>query len=159
MLGRPEGVRRCTPEELLELVHAEDRAALQSAFQRGVDSQCRVEHELRLAPRDGTCRWVQLVAEPRRDAAGGVRGFTGTILDITARRRAEEQVREQLRELQRWHRVTLNREERVQALKQEVNELLARLGEDHRYAGPEALAALRGRVVERLAAGAAGAAP
>lgn len=40
---------------------------------------------------------------------------------------------EQLKELQRWHDITLGRENRVLELKQEVNELLARLNEQPRY--------------------------
>ncbi|MEW6236313.1 MAG: PAS domain S-box protein [Candidatus Omnitrophota bacterium] len=54
--------------------------------------------------------------------------------DIVERKRAEERIRMQLDELQRWHDVTLNREDRVQDLKREVNELMTRLGEPVRYA-------------------------
>lgn len=50
------------------------------------------------------------------------------------RRRAEEKIREQLHELQRWHEATLGREDRVLELKQEVNDLLAELGRPARYA-------------------------
>lgn len=39
----------------------------------------------------------------------------------------------QLHELQRWHEVMLDREDRVQELKREVNELAGRLGEAARY--------------------------
>jgi hypothetical protein len=40
---------------------------------------------------------------------------------------------EQLRELQRWHDVTLGRETRVLELKREVNELLAQAGLPPKY--------------------------
>jgi DNA-binding NtrC family response regulator len=40
------------------------------------------------------------------------------------RKRAAEEIQSQLQELQRWHEVMLNREERVLELKHEVNELL-----------------------------------
>jgi hypothetical protein len=49
-----------------------------------------------------------------------------------ARSHADE-IQRQLNELQRWHKVTLDREDRVQALKREVNELLVRLDEPIRY--------------------------
>lgn len=69
------------------------------------------------------------------------------IRDLTLRQRADrtiEQTNRQLRqmcddmnrkiaELQRWHDVTLDREERIMQLKTEVNELAARLGENPRY--------------------------
>jgi PAS domain S-box-containing protein len=53
--------------------------------------------------------------------------------DVTARKQAEEQIRSQLDELQRWQDVMLNREDRVQELKREVNELCRRVGETVRY--------------------------
>jgi len=63
--------------------------------------------------------------------------FIAIILDITERKRAEEKLKEQLEELQRWHSVTMGREERVQELKSEVNELLVRLEESIRYPSQE----------------------
>jgi PAS domain S-box-containing protein len=57
------------------------------------------------------------------------------VQDVTERKQAEEKIKQQLLELQRWHNVTLDREGRVRDLKQEVNELLKRLGEPGRYSG------------------------
>ena len=57
--------------------------------------------------------------------------------EVAERKRAEEKITRQLQELQRWYEVTLNREGRVLQLKQEVNELLALLGEPARYASQE----------------------
>ncbi len=53
--------------------------------------------------------------------------------DITERKKADEQIRKQVDELQRWYNVTLNREDRIMELKNEVNQLLARLKEPPRY--------------------------
>jgi PAS domain S-box-containing protein len=55
------------------------------------------------------------------------------VQDVTERKQAEEKIKQQLLELQRWHSVTLDREGRVMDLKQEVNGLLKRLGEPGRY--------------------------
>jgi PAS domain S-box-containing protein len=55
------------------------------------------------------------------------------VQDVTERKQAEEKIKQQLLELQRWHNVTLDREGRVRNLKLEVNELLKRLGEPDRY--------------------------
>lgn len=60
-----------------------------------------------------------------------------TLQDVSETYRAHAQLQEQLDELQRWQAVMLDREDRVLALKQEVNALLARLGEAPRYASPE----------------------
>lgn len=48
-------------------------------------------------------------------------------------KRADEEIREQLCELRRWHEATLGREDRILELKGEVNELLARLKLPPRY--------------------------
>jgi DNA-binding response OmpR family regulator len=58
--------------------------------------------------------------------------------EVVERTRVEEKLKEQLDELQRWHSVTLYREDRVRGLKREVNELLTRMGESIRYASEEA---------------------
>lgn len=53
------------------------------------------------------------------------------------RKKAEEQSKSQLEELKRWQAVMLGREDRVQELKREVNELCRRLGEPIRYPSQE----------------------
>ncbi len=53
--------------------------------------------------------------------------------EIEERTQAEVKLKDQMEELQRWHSVTLGREDRVRELKAEVNEILARLGEPLRY--------------------------
>jgi len=53
--------------------------------------------------------------------------------EIAARRQAEAAIAQQLDELRRWQEVMLDREDRVQELKHEVNQLAARLGETVKY--------------------------
>ena len=57
----------------------------------------------------------------------------GSLTDITERKLAEEKIRNQLEELQRWHAVMLDREDRVQELKREVNDLCHQIGQSVRY--------------------------
>lgn len=61
--------------------------------------------------------------------------------DITERKQAEGRIQSQLAELQRWQDVMLNREERVQELKREVNELCRGVREPVRYPSQAAPAA------------------
>lgn len=62
----------------------------------------------------------------------------GFFSDVTQRKRAEELTLRQLEELQRWQDVMLGREDRVQELKREVNELRRRLSEPAPYPSQEA---------------------
>jgi PAS domain S-box-containing protein len=55
------------------------------------------------------------------------------IRDITERKKDEEKIQHQLDELQRWQNMMLDREDRVQEIKGEVNDLCKRLGEPVRY--------------------------
>jgi PAS domain S-box-containing protein len=57
---------------------------------------------------------------------------------ITERKRSEQAIKAQLDELQRWHEITLGRENRVLDLKREVNALLAKLGQPARYGSVDA---------------------
>lgn len=58
-----------------------------------------------------------------------------TIRDISDRKQAEDKIHSQLNELLRWQNVMIDREERHLQLKQEINDLLSRLGEPPRYPG------------------------
>jgi PAS domain S-box-containing protein len=71
-------------------------------------------------------------------AIEGQSWILSSISDITDRKRAEEQIESQLGELRRWQVVMLDREDRVQELKREVNELCRRNGLTARYPSQEA---------------------
>ncbi|MBI5303974.1 MAG: response regulator [Chloroflexi bacterium] len=78
-------------------------------------------------------RYFQVSHSPIKTEMDEVIGVAVISQDLTERKHAEEKIKHQLNELQRWHDVTLNREGRVQELKHEVNQLCARLGEPLRY--------------------------
>lgn len=67
---------------------------------------------------------------------GGVLYRQKIVRDVSERRRDEAALAEQMAELRRWHGAALGREERVIALKSEVNELLGALGRPPRYGAP-----------------------
>jgi PAS domain S-box-containing protein len=82
-------------------------------------------------------RVIALKASPLVLPQQPVMGVVLVLEDITERKRAEEQIRQQLDELQRWYGVTLTRETRALDLKVEVNALLRRLNEPIRYPSVE----------------------
>ena len=78
---------------------------------------------------------IELALSAWESAEG--RFFTGIIRDVTERSLAEQESTRQLEELRRWQAVMLGREDRIIALKRDVNELLGRLGEPVRYPSQE----------------------
>jgi len=67
------------------------------------------------------------------DLIPGTKKTVGSLIDITERKQAEEELQERMNELETFYRTTLGREERVIELKQEVNELLEQLGKNKKY--------------------------
>ncbi|HLF24298.1 MAG TPA: PAS domain-containing protein, partial [Burkholderiales bacterium] len=97
-------------------------------------------HEYRIVWPDGSVHWIAGQGEGFYVDNKPVR-MTGTVIDVTERKRAEETNARRLAELQRWFATMLGREERIMSLKREVNELSRRLGEPSRYAaGPDSAA-------------------
>ena len=95
-------------------------------------------HEAELTPQnqdhwpESQGYWLSRAA-PVRAADGSILGAIEIAIDITERWRAEEVIREKVAELERWRTVTLGREDRIGALKREINELLASQGQPPRY--------------------------
>lgn len=96
----------------------------------------RVNLEIEHVRKDGTVFPVALSSGPVW--IGDRQLILALTQDITERKKAEREMAEQLDELRRWHRVMLDRSDRMIELKREVNELLARLGEPPRYQSPNA---------------------
>ncbi|MFA5942947.1 MAG: PAS domain-containing sensor histidine kinase [Candidatus Thermoplasmatota archaeon] len=104
-------------DDLLGFIHAEDRAAVQTATQATLADGRPLEFEARLMRQDGTMRLGSWRARAERDAAGRVVRLIGTTQDVTevreaeeARRRAAAQVQdiENLREVNRLRTQFMN---------------------------------------------------
>jgi PAS domain S-box-containing protein len=74
--------------------HPDDRPRLMRAFAEHLAGKtARYDVEVRFI-RDGETRWVRLVDMPMRDRSGAVVRWTGTVRDITDRKRTLEALRE-----------------------------------------------------------------
>jgi PAS domain S-box-containing protein len=104
MLGEPPGTIPTTKEGWHERIHPEDRSIFQRArrsmFEGGAP---QYEAEYRVRHRSGAWVWVWHRALAMRDETGAVRRVVGAILDITARRHAEDHLKLLVNELN--HRV------------------------------------------------------
>lgn len=77
-----------------EGVHPEDREQCFSIYRSALEFKKEFEMEYRLRCTGGEYRWVYDRGVPRFSAVGKFEGYIGSALDITGRRRAEEELRE-----------------------------------------------------------------
>lgn len=96
----------------LDFVHADDRAGAADAMQAAIASKAAYEHELRILKRNGGWWDVLARAVPVLHADGSVREWIGTSMDISARKQAEQAVRESHQTLRR---LSGRREEMLEA--------------------------------------------
>jgi len=91
LFGLPPGTR-LTFDDLLAIVHPEDRAQAQQAFDRTAEPGPRVELEFRIVRADGSQRWV--ATRGYYEEGHSVGRWSGASLDITRRKLAEERLRD-----------------------------------------------------------------
>lgn len=114
-------------------VHPDDLALCVSTYSNAFAARVEFRMEYRLHSADGSYRWIEDRGSPRYDESGTFVGFVGHCVDIDARVVAERDLREKIAELERFHRLTIDREMRIISLKREVNETLALCGKGERY--------------------------
>jgi len=93
-----------TPEEARgwgwqKTFHPDDLPPLMERWRQLLESGEPGEIEARLRRHDGVYRWFLIRAEPQRDETGAVVRWCGTSADIEDRKRAEEKLRQDEREL------------------------------------------------------------
>jgi PAS domain S-box-containing protein len=84
-------------EEFRQRVHPEDRAGWTEALRRGIRQAARIEGEFRVVPPQGPLRYLGAIVHPVLNAGGEHGEFVATVVDVTERKRAENEHREQLR--------------------------------------------------------------
>ncbi len=124
-------------EQFPPIFSGEMQDGLRSHFDRVLRGESFTDLEMRGKKKDGDFVDLQVSAAPLRDAHGFVTHIVSLVTDITERKQAEEKIKAQLDELQRWYKATLGREGRIIELKREVNKLARRLGEPIRYPSVE----------------------
>ncbi len=88
-------------ELFLQYVHPADRDMNMKLFEPLIARKketCR--HEVRYITRDGGFKWLEVFARLKVDSEGEVRGTTGTLMDISERKKAEENLLEKNQQLQ-----------------------------------------------------------
>jgi PAS domain S-box-containing protein len=81
-----------TVELALQRVHPDDAALMRETIERASKEGKDFEHEYRLMMPDGTVKHVHVVAHAERDELGDLE-FVGAVMDVSDRKRAEEELR------------------------------------------------------------------
>ncbi|MEX2147424.1 MAG: PAS domain-containing protein [Candidatus Rokuibacteriota bacterium] len=88
----PELVKPSFPAAL-RWIHRDDLSRVEAAFHRARAERCDLELDYRIVRPDGATRHIHSRAHPVVDAAGALAQYVGTIIDVTERKRAEDQVK------------------------------------------------------------------
>lgn len=83
-------------EEFGQRVHPEDRARWTEALETGFREAASVEGEFRVVPPQGPLKHLHATVHPVFTASGELEEFVGTVVDVTERKRAEEEHQAQL---------------------------------------------------------------
>jgi PAS domain S-box-containing protein len=83
--------------------------------------------------KDGRSFPVEYTSTPILKDGKVVSGAVVTFRDITERKQAEKELKEHMNELESFTRLTLNREEKMIELKEEINNLLEKKGQEKKY--------------------------
>ncbi len=81
-----------TVELILQRVHPEDTALVQQTIDRAAQDGKDFDFEHRLLMPDGSVKHVHVVAHAERDESGEIE-FVGAVMDVSDRKRAEEELR------------------------------------------------------------------
>jgi PAS domain S-box-containing protein len=82
--------------------------------------------------KDGTCVFVEYASTPIQKGKRLV-GAVVTFRDVTERRAADEKLKANLDELERFNRLVVGREEKMIQLKAEINDLMKQMGLEEKY--------------------------
>src|SRR2546422_4072553 len=81
-------------ERILQRTHPDDRILVQRVIDRAQRDRKAFDFEHRLLMSDGLVKYLHVVAHPLKTNEAGKREFVGAVMDITARKRAAETLRE-----------------------------------------------------------------
>jgi PAS domain S-box-containing protein len=80
-----------SPSSYQEVIHPDDRVSVLAKLNEAANSGS-FDERFRIVKPDGGIRWIWVRGFPRRDVNGKITRLGGTALDITALKKAEDQV-------------------------------------------------------------------
>ncbi len=92
LLGTDYETFTASEDNLLSLVHPEDRAAAVAAFSRAINGETAVQQEWRILRSDGSVAWFWSEMHLEKDASGRVGAIRGVCKDVTEYRITAERI-------------------------------------------------------------------
>lgn len=93
LLGLDPQTDDASHECWMAVVHAADRPWVDAEIRHAYSSGGALAIEYRVIKPDGEARWVSTIGRPRLGADGEINGLAGIMLDINARKQAEDRLR------------------------------------------------------------------
>jgi len=81
-------------EEFFLRIHPDDQAALRERFDKAIRDKADFELDYRVVHPEKGIRDIQAVGHAVLDASGNLSEFVGTVIDVTERKRAEQELRQ-----------------------------------------------------------------
>jgi two-component system sensor histidine kinase/response regulator len=90
-------VKEAIGKNFINYVYPADQELIRASFaEMMAGSKTLTKHEVRYITRDGGFRWIDVYAQLELDDFGAIIGMTGSLTDVTARRLATAQIKENL---------------------------------------------------------------
>src|SRR6202521_1857483 len=80
-------------EEFFQRIHPDDQPAFRELIQTVIRDKAEWEADYRIVHPDGPVRDIHVLGHPVLSASGDLIKFVGTVIDVTERKRAEEELR------------------------------------------------------------------
>ncbi|MFH1722444.1 MAG: PAS domain S-box protein [Candidatus Altiarchaeota archaeon] len=117
-----------------EFLYKDDKKKFVQGVKECVKTGKGFPTSFRMVDKEGEPHWFEETGRFQRDEKGGIIGTIGILRDVTDRKRAEEELNKRLSELERFQKVTVDRELKMIELKKKIKELEKQLG---KTGGPE----------------------
>ncbi|WP_332700875.1 PAS domain S-box protein, partial [Devosia sp.] len=90
----PKASMTPTFEQVLQLVHPDDQLRIRHILDEAIRKGSGFDCEYRITPSDGQVKYLQAVGKPIVTESGSIDDYIGTTMDITARKHAEDALRQ-----------------------------------------------------------------
>ncbi|WP_176736950.1 PAS domain S-box protein [Oligoflexus tunisiensis] len=127
-------------EDLLAMIHPEDRDRMQARFDASVAHEGRLENDYRVVRPDGTIRWVISRGYIHRNSDGLPVRIIGVVIDVSRQKESEnalrtlnDQLQTEIIERKRAEQALIASEAQLSLITNSLPALVAYIDENHRY--------------------------